>query len=1175
MRRDPADQDVRQRAAQALDRNIFLDAGAGCGKTQALTARYLSLLRAGVPVSDIVAVTFTNKAARDMKARLRRECEAQALATDDAEAAALWQSRARQLEHAPISTIHAFCSSLLRRYALRAGLDPAFTVMDEVQHSLLLQQTLRRSLLDRLDADETSAALAVSVLGLSDTVAALARLARTREEHQAELEHPPTAADLLARWEAQRDIITTRRLDLLVASPAWMRHAATLRRYRGSDSADRLESLRAEMLRQIVGAENRAAPLPDRLACLQRVFTLGTVPSKGKGWQEEELAAVAEACRQFKNASGNPARAIKELLSDEDTDPAPAAELTAALYLEAHHALRAFTTAKAAGSLLDYDDLQVLTRDLLASNERVRRDCHERVRHLLVDEFQDTNALQRDLLWLVAGGEPPPAATPPPPGRLFVVGDAKQSIYRFRDADVSVFDAVREQFGTTAGYQRERLTVTFRSHPPLVDLHNRLFADPLLMGPDHEARAPYEAFYEPLQAHRPAPADAVCCDFVLAHSDTAGNTEARREAEATALAAWIKANLGKLPVYERVGDGDEERARPCQLRDFALLFRSMTSVRLYERALRLAGLRYHTSSGRGFFSRQEVLDLTNLLAGLENWRDEIALAAALRSPLFGLSDETLFWLKQGADTLAAGLKLVASGEHPCQADLGPAEADLCTFAWQQFRALRRLKNRLPLSGLLARIVERTGYTAAVAGLYDGDQQIGNVRKLMQIAADFEALGNYSLRDFVDYLRDLVTTEERMGQAPVVEERDDCIKLMTIHAAKGLEWPIVIVPDLAHGDRNYGGAVRYHRAYGLVACPEVDGERPWPPVARLMAALDDAEDLAERKRLLYVALTRCRDRLVLSSALGQRGGETWLQWLTAATGLDVDDGTCALPGLAVHVIATDELPPARGARPQAAPAAEADVPRLLQRLAPQPVRLAAVRRFTVTALSDYHRCPQHYYLRQIMGLADDRGLAAAALAERSLPATERGDVIHRALELIGRDGLPEADSALRQALGWRVVAEADWQEMLDRVRWYLQQPVYTGRVAGADSLRSEVPVAFVHGEVLIEGKIDAVAQSAGALVALDYKTGYETEGEADADHVFQLGLYCAGLQSLGHTVAGAHIVYLDRGQVVALDESAITQAYADATAALATLRAGQFAPTRGPHCDRCGLRWACL
>jgi len=183
-------------------------------------------------------------------------------------------------------------------------------------------------------------------------------------------------------------------------------------------------------------------------------------------------------------------------------------------------------------------------------------------------------------------------------------------------------------------------------------------------------------------------------------------------------------------------------------------------------------------------------------------------------------------------------------------------------------------------------------------------------------------------------------------------------------------------------------------------------------------------------------------------------------------------------------------------------------------------------------------------------------------------------MHRALELIGRDGPSQAEEALRQVLGWRVVGDDDWQEMLGRLQWYLQEPVYAGRVAAADSLRSEVPVAFRREGALIEGKIDAVAESDGRLCALDYKTGYETEGEADADHVFQLGLYCAGLQTLGRQTAGAHIVYLDRGQIVALSEGEIAQADSDATAAISGIHTGDFACQHTEQCERCGLKWAC-
>lgn len=1171
MKREPADLQVRLDAARRIDENIFLDAGAGCGKTQALTARYLSLLESGCDVAEIVAVTFTNKAARDMKARLREECEKKARGASELPTAALWQRRARQLENAPISTIHSFCTSLLRRYALRAGLDPGFTVMDEVAAALLVQDTLRRALLDRLDADEPTAALAVSSLGLAGALAAISQLILAREERQEELDHPPSADELLARWEREKSAIAQQRLDLLVGSPAWQRHAGTLRSRQGADPSDRLERLRADLVALLAGAEDREASLDDRRACLRHIFELGNVPSKGGGWDEDDMTAVAEACRQFKTASGNPAKQIKELCNEDEDDPAPAAELTAAIYQEAHHALLAFQEAKADEALLDYADLQIIARDLLAGNESVRRDCHERYRHVLVDEFQDTNALQRDLLWLVAGGTPD---SPPPPGRLFLVGDAKQSIYRFRDADVTVFDTVREQFQETEGSDRLRLEVTFRSLPSLVDLHNRLFAEPLLMGPDHPGRCAYEAFYEPLHAHREPCAEEVACDFVLARSDTAVNVEDRREAEAAALAAWLKANIGKLQVRDRINDGGDEVSRPCKPGDIALLFRSMSDVRLYERALRLAGLDYHVSSGRGFFTRQEVLDPLNLLAALENWQDEIAFAGALRSPLFGLSDETLYWLKQGSPTLAGGLRLAAQGQHPHQESLAAEELQRVVFAWQQIRELHDLKNRLPLSSLLAEIVARTGYTAAVAGLYDGSQQIGNVRKLIEIAGAFEASGHYSLREFIDYLRDLVTTEERMAQAPVVEERDDCLKLMTVHAAKGLEWPIVVVPDLARGNVGDKGPFRTHRQHGLVAAAAVGGERQWPPIARLMAELEQAEDMAERKRLLYVALTRCRDRLVLSCALGHKEGDGWFAWLHEAMGLDAEKGACAMPGVDVHVLTPPDEAAGHRAGPERQPAAPADPSQVRRRLAPIARDPAAWRRFTVTALSAYRRCPQYYRLRYVEGLVEDHPLSAAAVEERSLAATERGELMHRALELIGTGGATQVEDALQHVLAWRVIDDEARAGMTAQLQWFLRQEVYAQQVVAAENLRSEVPVVFPLDDALIEGKIDAVAEGTAGVCVLDYKTGYEDDDTAQPDHVFQLGLYCAGLDALGQTVQGAYIVYLDRPGIVPLGPSDSAEAQAAAREAIAGIRAGQFACAAGAACERCGMLWAC-
>lgn len=1238
-----SDQHIREQAATRIDCNIFLDAGAGCGKTQALVARYMALITNGLEVPQIVAVTFTNKAAREMKERLRalfQEHALQASTQNNLEEARRWQRRAQQLENAPIDTIHGFCASLLRRYALRAGLDPNFRVLDEAEQSLLLSDVIRRTLLQRLEAENQrqntqpqqeqgempTASFIVAELGFARAQAAISLLIEKREEEGTRLYIPSSKEELLEEWMQRQEEFQQQCLHLLVTSPLWKKNASILKNHSGRDPGDALEACRARLVQYIEQAEDKTKSVSERLFCLEKIIGEGTIKGKRKGWDDEHiLATVKKSVGEFKNANGKICERIREILSDNEEARQAAAELTAAIYQEAHYALAAYEEAKKAQSQLDFADLQLRVRDLLLNNEDIRQDCQKRYKHILVDEFQDTNGLQRDILWLVAGSEPAsaePCCLPlPPPEKLFVVGDAKQSIYRFRGADVTVFNKVREQFvqaGENNGYVVLRLETTFRSHKRLVALYNHLFAQACMMGNEPD-REPYEAVYAPLIAYRSFGQEAACCDFHMAYfaapfaaenqeglaeeqeNETASpsnkpSAEERREAEAQMLAQALRSLIGQNIVSESDENG-QAYLRPCREGDIAVLFRATSDMAIYERALRQAGLRYHVTAGRGFFARQEIKDLTNLLAALENPQDEIALAGALRSPLFGLSDETLFWLKQGACSLRRGLMKAGTNTHPHQKEFSE-EAQHVAFAWKQFRELRSLKNRLPLTALLEEIIARTGYTAAVAGLFDGDQQIGNVRRLLEIAADFEAQGHFSLRDFLAYLRELTTTQERTPQAPVVEEKEDCLKLMTIHAAKGLEWPVVVVPDLTRkstGDRE--AMFRYHRRYGLIACPEDPdtGKCQWPILGCLIKALNEAEERAESRRLLYVALTRARDRLVLSCAFDEQisSEDDWFAGLREALNIDLAAGSSSLSEfISIHIIKApfeDNFLPV-SVQPETAPEhahSPLDLSQIMPRLASQAPTVADWQRFTVTALSHYRRCPAYYYLRYVLGLAEERMLeAGAASATTSLSAFVRGELIHRALELIGRDGLTNSDilpQALQQACAACVLPQEDFQEMLGRLNWYVQQPLYRDHIASAEKLRSEVPLCFSIGQndanepqnetAIIEGKIDAVAEKNGQLIVLDYKTGYDTQESPEPEHIFQIGLYCAGLHKMGQSLAGAYLVYLDRQEIVSVDNMHIEKAFNEAQSLIALIRAGEFAGN-GSICANCGLRWAC-
>lgn len=1178
MRREPADAAVRAQAANDIHCNVFLDAGAGCGKTRALTDRYLRLLESGLDVHQIVAVTFTNKAARDMKARLRQRCEERGRVAHTPAEATLWRRRARELESAPISTIHAFCRSILSRHAIAAEIDPHFQLLDELQLRLLLKQSLRQTLLQRLDAEESTTALLVSELGLKDALEGVEKLVSTRDEWEGVLAKPPSAADLLAQWEQLHVQVQDERLQLLMRSSQWRQCIQMLQEHPADDPTHPLEVQRQECL-QCVQEAAQATSYEAQVKPLQRMLAIGRTSAKKGGWNDDAVRTiVSKVIGELKNASGKIGKLLPDMLDpwDEDDEAtSKAAALTSALLVEGGHALQAFTEAKLQEAKLDFDDLEILVRDLLRDNPRVRHDCHERYRHMLIDEFQDTNQLQKELLWLAAGAEP---GQDPPPGRLFVVGDAKQSIYRFRDADVTVFDATREQFERSgAGCERLRLQVTFRAHPATAAVQNALFLSPVLMGPNTDDRAPYEAFYECLEAHRDCAADGAHCELLLVVDSgppAAGKVQALREAEALALAEWIKQALETMQVYEQFGD--QEVARRARPGDFALLFRAMRDVRLYERALRLHGIEYHISAGRGFFARQEVLDVLSLLSALENQRDEIALAGALRSPLFALSDETLYWLKPGRGELYKALQLAAEGQHTAQAQLKPGELDLIRYAWREISTLRELKNRLPLSALLGEIINRTGYTAALAGLFGGNQMVSNVRKLIELARGFEAGASYSLRDFVDYLHELRLNEERMAEAPVEEEEADCVKLMTIHAAKGLEWPVVIVPDLVRPPGvGASSGWRYHRRYGLVAAARSeDDERVWPALGKLLKELDAAEDEAERRRLLYVALTRCRDRLLLSSGMG--GKANWLAWLLDTTKADFTKTTCAVPGIEVRAVQAEDL---QAPQPRLRAAADetqmVSIDTLRRRVAPIALDLSTLRRFTVTGLSMYRHCPACYQLRFLQGLPEQRATGSLPQPESGLSALERGLLVHRTLEIIGSRGLQAAGEALTVALKVGRLAESDRARIMNMLEWYLHSDLYQQRVKPAQRLRSEMPIAFSLGDVLLEGKIDALAEHPDdQVVVLDYKTGFEQDESSRDEHRFQVGLYCAGLELLGKRVQMAAIVYLDTQTVVELIPAEMAAAYTGASEAIAGIRNGQFG--RGEHscCEDCRLGWVC-
>lgn len=826
----------QQNAIAARGVAIVLSSGAGCGKTSVLTARYLSHLeRDRVAVHQLVAITFTDRAAREMRRRIRAAVEAKVTDTADAERD-WWREQLRGLESAAVSTIHAFCAALLRRYALVAGLDPRFAVLEEVIAPNLRDDAVGSTLLNLLtDAGPEGDALRdlVRWYGWSATRQAVSTLIDGRDRIAWPDWTGRSAEETVGRWA-----------DAFASEvwPAWVRHHTRP----GSAVTRALDALRsvtvpsnamAERIGLVLSELPKLANAADPVAFLAPVIEAARVQGGGKAsdWADAgEYALVRDTLSELRDVlkSIQTAARLPEGL-------AAAAEVGRQFLAVAAACDQAFAAEKRRRGYLDFEDLLVCARDLLRDRADVRRECQAQYRFLLVDELQDTDAVQMDLVELLCG-------TGLAKGKLFAVGDAKQSIYRFRGAVVELFDALRAKIPEPG---RQSLSINFRSQPGILHFANALLCDDM-------------PGYEPLTAHVPAVNPGPCVEFLW--SPAAGTADMNRKSEAARIAGRIAAMVGdrELLATDRPA-GQPPTLRPVRLGDIVILSRAMTNAATYETALRTAGLDYYLVGGRAFYAQQEVFDLLNLLKALDNPRDSLALVAALRSPFGCVSDEGLVYLCAHPGGPWAALHDPATRDALPRHDRSTTER---VSRW--FDDWRALKDRLPVARLLNRILDDCGYDAALMYEFLGDRKLANLWKLIDQARAFDAASTAGVSDFIRWLEHLVINQPREEQAATTPENADVVRLMSIHQAKGLEFPVVILADFNAKSGGHASPVAaFDAKLGCVVRPPAEDEPP--PFANTQTLLNMREEIAdwhEDLRTLYVACTRAMDYLVLSGSL---------------------------------------------------------------------------------------------------------------------------------------------------------------------------------------------------------------------------------------------------------------------------------------------------------------------
>jgi ATP-dependent helicase/nuclease subunit A len=1121
----------RQQAAVAFARNTVVIASAGTGKTATLVGAYLCQLAQGLQPGQILAITFTEKAAAEMRDRLKREVLTRASALPENGTPAVdWRRALTGLSNAPISTIHAFCAGLLKENPLEAGIDPHFTIWDEDESSAVRRDIILNVVRERICAGH------VGVQALFRDLQLL-QPSRHAPKHLTEVVEAALrwlnglGVDLQRRdaqgrnWLEARFVAQQAKLADL-HEPFARGHYEVKQAFRTLAAIDRAHGKNAQKLLQRIKAGHAdieasldrltldapadAASVCDSLAELLKAGHLGSHP----------VDAGLRACQET----------LRCWLGDRAVDGGLKAyfaatkspELTRHLIALVDQIQAEYRRRKTVAHSLDFDDLLTHVRNLLKFHPTVRRRYKERFRAILVDEFQDTDELQGEIVCLLAEERGQEQEFEPfvryralvqqivlDAHRLFIVGDAKQSIYRFRRADVGVFVAMAEKIMGSGG-NGVALVENYRSTSNLLTFANALFSTVMdgsgahQLPPQTDTR--HRMRYDERDRLQPGKVAQEQGRLILVLGEEGKGAAASRALEARAFAALIDELLenGTLSNY----------------RDVAILVRAHSFGRLYAEALRQRGIAYYRVKSGGFFQRQEVVDLTAFLTYLVDPGDDLALAEVLTSPLAGLDFADLYRLCElRPDGTPLSACLAADRLVGLPAALRERLAGFAGVVSQ----LLYLRDRLEPAELLEWAIRDMGYDAVLMAQPEGEQQVANVAKLVELARDFSRKGLAGLYEFVAYLRQRLDADASQApDAQLMSEDADVVRIMTIHQAKGLEFPAVFIPDLAHEGRGERGSrVVFDEHWGVMcaAAYGIDRQRLLHPLMLEAELVERDKEVEEQKRLLYVALTRPKHLLVMGEGTNKRAG-LWQQWvigavLAAPNGAElvtqVRSGGLPCAEVVVGEAAVELRRAATlGQRPIAQPASRPEIPAMtageLQAIDrrvwgwnPPPSQMVEL---SPTALATLAKCARYFYLHDIAGLEEQ-----PPGQEGGLPAIDKGRIVHGVLERIEISLPPEAAaSRVRQLIlqepGAFLLTPAAFEELAQDLERYLRSPTWQA-LRHNPTLRREVPFHLhIQGEALdlfIPGRIDAVIMRDHTPVVIDHKyapfdphkeTGYE-------------------------------------------------------------------------------------
>ncbi|BFU96972.1 MAG: conserved protein of unknown function [Nitrospira sp.] len=1108
------DRQARESAETTFDRNVVVVAGAGTGKTTLLVNRLIHLLMKEpdpIAVTQIVALTFTNKAATEMKVRLRERLTALArpeieghratdggavsirqlqvrYRLDEREIATRAEAALQDLEKAQIGTLHSFAAHLLRLHPLESGVDPAFQEDDGQRFDEHFTEAWDLWIDQELGRQGTHHEDWRMILSAAD-LGSLRHLARSLSSELVDVdavEAQLSASGLNPILIDQLRQLASRALVLLSAHDRPKRRKIEQMLAAAGSFLNRLAE-------QGVGAvQTLQLEVRD---CLGK-----EVGSAVAGWEKPdfaEAASIIKTSQQFLDVDHQYFITLLQIISP---------------------LIRSIRASFSAKGWLSFDGLLARARRLLWNHRAVRERVKRDYRAVLVDEFQDTDPVQYDIILAVSERAGHHATDwrdiALDPGKLFIVGDPKQSIYAFRRADIEAFDRVVQKIVTDGGLL-STLTTNFRSDAavlsPVNDVFDRLFERRPLIQPANVR----------LEAHPqrpPALADpGVRFRIVAPQEEDAFDAEEAARAEGEALARWLK---DELLIHPHMKAGQ-----------VALLFRRLTQADAYLDALRRHGIPYVIEGEKHFYRRQEVIDLVNVLRVLDHPYDRLALAGVLRSPLGGCTDSDLYAMHSAGSLDGVNESALLAWRHPLAAPV--------RLLYRQLARLRRDAATVSLAEVIQLVFDRLPLLELAAASLHGEQAVANLLKVKHTAASLSDRPHLTFSSFVDLMVARLEDQPDEAESPLAEENADAVQILTIHKAKGLEFPVVLLPGLHQGSGrerskpmvvydwssgSYGLSLGEHCTFGSV----------------LIREKFSAREEAERRRILYVGMTRAKDLLVLSGSVTERSaGENVLDLLQeigegelgGGATRHVKIGTSDIPHHVVH--APDRTWPKR-------PLARRSEPSLVDPQAVAELWNERAARWMSTRGIHWHVTPTesstHQSVAQGRSVSDgqDRRLArlTGVLAHRILERWDFNEPTDRMLDHIaavlrttsGPDEqawLPELTESLRELFA----------------RFGTSQPYE--RLRSATILGREVPFVMPwEDRQVMEGVIDIIYRLDGRIWLADYKTDrIETEEAVDRArrYTHQASVYRAAAErGLGQPIAGFQFIFLRAGIAVELN-----------------------------------------